>query len=189
MSAEPHPRMSAAEYLAFERRQVEAKNEFLDGELLAMTGASRKHIRVTLNVCAALDPQLRARGCEVYANEMRVRIPATNSYLYPDVVVACEPRFEDAEVDTLLNPKLIIEVRSPSTEAYDRGIKLAHYRTLESLGEILLIAQDRVHVEHFVRQASDRWLLVETDDLERVLDLPSIGARLPLHEVYDRVLS
>ncbi|HEX9668230.1 MAG TPA: Uma2 family endonuclease [Thermoanaerobaculia bacterium] len=189
MSAEPHPRMSVAEYLAFERRQVETKNEFLDGELLAMTGASRKHVLLVGNMLTALNPQLRDRGCEVYTNDMRVRIPATNSYLYPDVAIACDPRFEDAEVDTLLNPKVIVEVRSPSTEAYDRGIKFAHYRTLESLTEILLIAQDRVHVEHFARQASDRWLLVEIDDLGRVLDLPSVGARLPLREVYDRVLS
>lgn len=188
MSAEPHPRMSAEDYLAFERSQVETKNEFLDGELVAMAGASRKHVLLVGNMVTALNPQLRDRGCEVYANEMRVRIPATNAYLYPDVAIACEPRFEDAETDTLLNPKVIVEVRSPSTEAYDRGIKFAHYRTLESLAEILLIAQDRVHVEHFVRQASDRWLLTETDDPDRILELSSLGARLPLREVYDRVL-
>jgi Uma2 family endonuclease len=118
---------------------------------------------------------------------MRVRTP-TDLFTYPDVVVVCgEPRFDDEEFDTLLNPTLIVEVLSRSTEAYDRGIKSSRYRSIPSLSQHVLIAQDRIQVEHFIRQAADRWLLEELADLGQTLELPSIGCRLPFAEIYDRV--
>lgn len=164
------------------------KSEYLDGEIFAMTGASRQHNLLSGNLYAAFRAQLRERGCEVYFSDMRVKVSATGLYTYPDVAVVCgDPRFEDAAVDTLLNPKVIVEILSPSTEGYDRGAKAEQYRALPSLTEYVLVAQDRIHVEHYLRQ-EDGWLLTETDRREDVVDLPSVGARLTLADVYDRVL-
>jgi Uma2 family endonuclease len=188
MASEPIPRISLEEYLALERRSV-TRHELLDGEMFAMTGASRRHNLVAGNVFAALHAQLTGRGCEIYTHDMRVRVPAVDLVTYPDVVVACEePRFLDEETDTLLNPTLIVEVLSPSTESYDRGNKFAHYRTLPSLAEYLLLAQGQVRAEHFVRQGDGAWMLTETTRIEDRLDLPSIGCSLELRGVYDRVL-
>jgi len=191
MASEPHHRISAAEYLALER-QAATKSEYLHGEIFAMAGASRRHNRIVLNLGITLDPQLKGRGCEIFVNDMRVWIPAADLFTYPDVAVACgEPELldaEDAEVDTLLNPTLILEVLSGTTETYDRGAKFEHYRTLASLAEYLLIAQDRVHIERFVRQGGGAWLLTETDRREEILELPSIGCALALADVYDRAL-
>lgn len=189
MATEPMARISPEEYLAQER-QAETKSEYLNGEVFAMTGASRRHNLIVSNLVVALHGQTRARGCEVYANDMRVWIPEADCYLYPDVVVACgEPRFEDSEFDTLLNPVLLVEVLSRTTQRYDRWDKFAAYRTLPSLGEYLLIAQDQPHVEQFLRQEDGRWLLVETGDPEATIELPSVRASLRLADVYDRVLT
>ena len=187
MSAQPQPRWTAEEYLAHER-QTETKSEFLDGEVFAMAGASREHNLISLNVAVALHPQLAARGCEEYVNDMRVLIPATGLYTYPDIVAACgEPQFSDDERDTLVNPVLVAEVLSPSTADYDRGRRFAYYRSLASLQIYLLIASDEVHLERFVRQPSGEWLLTEFTDLEAVVELPDLGARLPLAAIYRRV--
>lgn len=189
MASEPRRRVPVEEYLAVER-QAETRHEYLDGEIYAMTGASRPHNLISGNVFASLHSQLKGRGCEVYTNDMRVHIPAVDLFTYPDVVVACgQPELYDGALDTLLNPTLIVEVLSPTTEGYDRGAKFAYYRTLSSLAEYLLLTQDRVHVEHYVRQGNDGWLLTETDRLEEALELPSIGCTLSLRDVYDRVIS
>jgi Uma2 family endonuclease len=190
MATEPKPRYTPEEYLALER-QAESRNEYLKGEIFAMTGASRRHNLITGNAFAALHAQLRrGGGCEVYSTDMRVRIPEMDLYTYPDLSVTCgEPRFEDGELDTLLNPVLIVEVLSKTTESYDRGMKFSYYRTLPSFAEYLLLSQDRVHAEHFVREATDRWVLTETDDPAKTLELPSIGCTLALSDVYDRVFS
>lgn len=187
MATAPLSRLSAEEYLARERGSAE-RHEFLGGEIFAMTGASRRHNLVAGNVFAALHAQLAGGGCEVYTHDMRVRASAADLFAYPDVVVACGPEFADAETDTLVNPVLIVEVLSPTTESYDRGNKFAHYRTLPSLAEYLLLAQDRVRAEHFVRQGDGGWLLTETADPAAVLNLPSIRCSLALSAVYDRVL-
>lgn len=187
MPAETKHRLTVEEYLALERR-AESRSEYLDGETFAMVGASRKHNLISGNVFASLHGQLRGKSCEVYANDMRVRVSTTDLFTYPDVVVVCGPaEFHDTESDTLLNPRLIVEVLSRTTEDYDRGTKFAHYRTLPSLADYVLIAQDRVHVEHFTKQADGRWLLSETDEQGNTLELPSIGCRLALAEVYERV--
>lgn len=184
MATEPTPRYSPDEYLARER-QSETKSEYLNGEIFAMSGASRRHNRIVLDIAFSLDRQLKGRTCEVFASEMRVRV--ADLYTYPDVVVACgEPRFEDAELDTLLNPSLIVEVLSKSTADYDRGSKFAQYRGIASLSEYLVVAQGRIHAEHWVREV-DRWVFTETDELASTLELPSMGCTLALADVYDRV--
>lgn len=186
MASDPRPRISAEDYLALERRS-ETKSEYLDGEIFVMTGASRRHNLLAGNVYTAFRTQLRQRGCEVYVSDMRVKVSATGLYTYPDVTVICgEPQFEDAEVDTLLNPQVIVEILSKSTEDYDRGTKFLQYRTLPSLTEYVLVAQDKVHVEHYLRQ-NEGWLLTETDRREDVVELPSVGARLALGDVYDGI--
>jgi len=187
MSVEPHRRISIEDYLAAERR-AETKSEYLDGEVFAMSGASRLHNLIALNIAASLHGQLKGRPCETYAGDMRVLIPEVGLYTYPDVTVVCgEPRFDDGELDTLLNPTLIIEVLSPTTEGYDRGRKSAHYRTLESLREYVLVSQDEVRVELFTRRDDGHWLLSEASRLDETLPLASIGCELRLADVYDRV--
>ncbi len=187
MSSRAQLRYTPAEYLALER-SAEERSEYLDGEIFAMAGASRRHNLICLNVGAELRAQLRERPCEVYVNDMRVRIVATGLYTYPDGVVVCgEPTFEDAEVDTLLNPTLLVEVLSKSTADYDRGGKFEHYRTIESLREYVSVAQDKAQVVHYVRQDDNSWLLTEISGLEGRVKLPSIDAELIMAEVYAKV--
>lgn len=187
MSWQTKTYFTVQEYLAQERA-AEDKSEFFNGEIFAMTGASRNHNRVNVNITTMLNVQLKGRPCDVFASDMRVKVAPSGLYTYPDVVVVCgEPDFEDAHVDTLLNPALMVEVLSKSTEGYDRGRRFEHHRKLVSLSEYLLIAQDKVHVEHYVRQPDNQWLLSETDNPHDTIDLASIGCRLPLADVYDRV--
>ena len=175
-----------AAYLAFERQSPQ-RHEFVDGRVRAMSGASRDHNLIALNIAAELRQQLRGRPCETYVGDMRVKVAASGLYTYPDVVVCCDgPRFEDAVLDTLLNPSLIVEVLSPSTEAYDRGAKFDAYRQLASLRDYVIVAQDRLWVACFTRRRQ-AWLLVEHRDRQAVLTLPSIGCRLELDGIYERV--
>jgi Uma2 family endonuclease len=175
------------EYLALERKAKD-KSEYFNGEIFAMTGASRRHNLIAGNVLAALHQQLRERPCEVYSSDMRVRVSETGLYTYPDVVVVCgEPLFADEQKDTLINPTLLVEVLSKSTASYDRGEKFEHYRKLASLAEYLVIAQHKYHVEHYVRQPDNQWLLAETDDLQQTIHLPAIACNLALTDVYAKV--
>jgi Uma2 family endonuclease len=187
MSSQPTTYLTPEEYLAIERKAA-YKSDYIDGGMVAMTGASRKHNLITSNITREISQQLRGRPCEGYASDMRVRVPSTRLYTYPDVVVVCgEPQFEDEQVDTLLNPMLIIEVLSESTELYDRGKKFGFYRTIESLAEYLLVAQDECKVEQYVKQPGGRWLLSDYRSLEDVVELSSIQCRLALKEVYDKI--
>ncbi|HZO87468.1 MAG TPA: Uma2 family endonuclease [Chthonomonadaceae bacterium] len=141
------PRISPQEYLAHERK-AETKSEYHGGRIVAMAGASKGHNRITVNLIRHLANQLEGTSCEPFANDLRVRVPACDKYDYPDVAVVCgEPQFEDSHLDTLLNPTLIIEVLSDTTEAADRGEKFACYRTLASLTTYVLVAQKRPSVE------------------------------------------
>ena len=130
---------------------------------------------------------MKGRACIAYANDMRVKVKQTGLYTYPDVVATCNaPCFEDAVADTLLNPAVIIEVLSDSTEAYDRGGKFAHYRRLPSLQEYVLIAQDSICVEHYLRQ-NDKWVLTEVSNISENLSLESLDCILSLTDIYDKV--
>lgn len=179
--------VTPADYLAIERR-AETKSEYLNGAIYAMSGASRNHNRITVNLAAALHTRLRGKSCEPFAADMRVKVSPTGLYTYPDVVIACgEPRFEDQHLDTLLNPTVIIEVLSTSTEAYGRGEKFAHYRALESLTDYLLVAQNKPRVEHYQRQADDQWMYSVADGMEAQVELAAIDSKLQLAEIYERV--
>lgn len=174
------------DYLALER-SAPYKSEFHDGQIVAMTGVSREHNLITVNIARELSTQLKRRPCEAYINDMRVKSAEARSYHYPDVAVVCgAPQFEDEQFDTLLNPTVLIEVLSPSTEGYDRGGKFMHYRKIPGLREYLLVAQDQAGIEHYVRQG-EAWLLTEAVGLEASVPLDSIGCVLSLREIYDKV--
>ncbi len=191
MQAQPVQRQSPADYLDWERNQ-ETRHEYRDGEIFAMTGASRAHHLLCGNTFALLHGGLRGRPCEVYSSDMRVKVQDTGIYTYPDILAVCgEPRFEDDQVDTLLNPVLIAEVLSRSTATYDRGAKFAHYRRLPSLRHYLLIAQTEPRVEHYLehcqRQDQERWLLIEYREPEDRIEIESLDCRLRLGDIYERV--
>jgi len=187
MSAQPESFLTAQDYLVWERQQ-ETRHEYLEGQVFAMTGASRAHNMLCANILASLHGQLRGKPCEIYVNDMRVKVSETGMYTYPDLVAACgEPRFEDQAVDTLLNPVLIIEVLSDSTERYDRGAKFTHYRSVNSLKEYLLVSQNECRVEHYVRQPGNHWLLTEYQEMQDRIDLNSLDSYLSLAEVYERI--
>ena len=187
MSRQVKTYITPEEYLAFERK-AENKNEYVNGEIFAMTGASRKHNLIVGNLVRELGQQLKGKPCEVYPGEMRVKAPASRSYVYPDVVVVCsEPQFEDDHFDTLLNPTLVVEVLSKSTESYNRLAKSSYYRTIESLSEYLLVSQEEYRVEQYLKQADGRWLLSDVRLLEGLIELTSIGCSLALRDIYDRI--
>jgi Uma2 family endonuclease len=179
--------MTPEEYLAMERK-AQYKSEYFDGEIFLMAGASEAHNQITTNILTEINLQFKKRPCKVYNNNMRVKVNLAGLYTYPDVVAVCDkPRFDDEQKDTLLNPIVIIEVLSDSTADYDRGTKFELYRKLESLVEYVLVAQDKCHIEHHVRQANNQWLLSETSDLQETIELSSIQCHLALSEVYDKI--
>jgi Uma2 family endonuclease len=187
MSRQIKPYITPEEYLAFERGS-EYKSEYLNGEIFAMTGASRKHNLIATNIVVALGNQLKEGPCELHVSEMRVRVNAVGLYTYPDLAVVCEePQLEDKYFDTLLNPTVLIEILSKSTERYDRIAKSDYYRRLTSLAEYLFIAQEQYRVEQYTRQSDDHWLLTETHSLEGVVDLQSIKCSLALRDVYQKI--
>jgi len=187
MSRQVKSYITPEEYLAFERK-AETKNEYVNGEIFAMTGASRKHNLIALNIAGELRQQLKGKPCEVYPGDMRVKAPASRSYVYPDVVVVCgEPQLEDDYLDTLLNPTLVVEVLSKSTESYNRLAKSSYYRTIESLSEYLLVSQEEYRVEQYVKQAEGRWLLADVRALEAEIELESIGCSFALRDIYERI--
>ena len=184
--------LTPEEYIALERKALPdsemVRSEYLNGELIAMSGASRVHNLITGNISGELRNLLRGSGCETYANEMRVSTPPTTSYFYPDVVVVCEePHFEDDVFDTLLNPIILVEVLSPSTEAYDRGEKFAHYRQLTSLQEYVLVSSRPGYVLNTTAAKEKQWIFTDFQKREEILPLVSIQCELPLQEIYERV--
>ncbi len=175
--------LTPKEYIVAERKAT-LKSEYLSGDIVAMSGASNEHNLITVNTVNGLYNQLAERGCRVYGSDMRVGINAGDFYFYPDVSVVCEkPRFEDNEFDTLLNPIVVVEVLSPSTEKYDRGVKFTRYQQLKSLQEYILISQDQIRVEHYFRQGN-LWQSNELTMRKDVLPLVSVDAKLALRLIY-----
>jgi Uma2 family endonuclease len=180
-------RLSPEEYLKIERA-AEFRSEYFNGRMHAMAGGSHKQAIIIGNLVSALHNELSKRRCLVTSSDLRVRVDPGGLYTYPDVVVVCgEPKYADNQRDTLLNPVLIVEVLSPSTEAYDRGFKSAQYRTMESLQEYALVSQMEPRIEVFRRQAEGGWLLLESAGQEAVCRLESVGCSLALPAVYENV--
>jgi Uma2 family endonuclease len=187
MSSQRTTLLTPEEYLEIERR-AERKSEYFRGEMFAMAGASRRHVVIVANLVREFGNRLDAGPCEIYSNDMRLRVSSTGLYTYPDVMVACgDPQFADDQIDTVLNPILIVEVLSESTEAFDRGKKFEQYRTLPSLREYLLVAQDAPRIEQYTRQPDDRWLLAVTHGRDASIRLASIDCALPLARIYHKV--
>lgn len=189
MSTQPVPSRtpSAADYLAFERGSEE-KHEFVGGEIRLMSGATRAHNLIGVNLTRVIGNQLVDRPCEAYTNDMRVKVAADGQYVYPDFLVACdEPEFEDGEFDTLLNPTAIFEILSRSTAEYDRVEKFASYRTLGSLREYVLVSQHAAKIEHFVRLEDGAWRFNPVEGLSSQLELVTADLKLSLSEIYAKV--
>lgn len=187
MSAQPSARMTEEEYLAIERA-AEFKSEYYDGHMYAMAGASASHAQITGNLTAVLWTALRDKPCGVMPNDLRVRVPPARFYTYPDVAVVCgSMRFADDQKDTLLNPTVLIEALSASTQSRDRGFKFGCYREIESLQEYVLVSQFLPRVEIFRRQQSNQWLFVVSTGLESACTFESVGATIPLSEIHHRI--
>ena len=187
MSAIPKTKLTPEEYLEFERKS-EIKHEYFDGEIFAMAGAKRRHNVINSNLGGLIWQHLRGKNCESYSNDMRVFVPETGLYTYPDLAVACgEPQFQDEVFDTLLNPILIIEVLSDSTEGYDRGKKFQHYRSIASLQEYILVSSDETRIEKYTRRGDGFWYLSEAVGREAEIEFSSVECRIALAEVYDKI--
>ncbi len=187
MSTQASTFLTPEQYLEIER-QAQYKSEYYQGQMFVMAGATEAHNLLVWNLSGELRQQLRKRPCKAYSSDMRVRVSATGLYTYPDVSAVCgEARFADDQRDTLLNPSLIAEVLSPSTEAYDRGRKFEHYRSIDSLAEYLLVSSDRIQVELFARQPDGHWLLRAASGPDAVIELRSVECRLALTDLYEKV--
>lgn len=188
MSAQSQPRLTPEQYLELERAAQDVRSEYYNGRMYAMSGASYRHVMLISSLSHHLRNGLAGRAFSVGTNDLRVRVSPAGLYTYPDVVVICgDPRFADREADTVLNPTLIIEVLSPSTEAYDRGFKFAQYRALESLREYALVSQSEPRIEIFRRQPSGDWLLSESAGMEAVCRFDSVGCTVTMKDAYDKV--
>ena len=184
MSAVPKRKLTEAEYLAIERA-AEFKSEFYAGEMFAMAGASPAHNRLKENLILELGTRLRGGPCHTYSSDQRVRVDRTGLYTYPDLVVVCgKDEVDPADRDTLVNPTVIVEVLSPSTAKYDRGKKFDHYRTIASLREYVLVWQDEVRVERFVRRPDGEWGLTVLTQPADVLALAAVPAQVSVADVY-----
>ena len=184
MSTVPVRQLTPEQYLEIERK-AEFKSQFFRGEMFAMSGASREHNQIAVNLIRNVSQRLLSGPCEVYGSDMRVRVSKTGLYTYPDLSIACDiPQFVDDKGDTLLTPKVLFEILSDSTEKYDRGTKSNQYRQIESLQEYVLVSQTDPQVEVFHRQPDGNWLLREARALEESITLHSIGITHPLSEIY-----
>jgi Uma2 family endonuclease len=188
MSAQTKPRYTLAEYFELERKSEE-RFEYWDGEVFCMSGVSPEHAQLEVNFISRLNSRLIGKGCRVFPANIRIKVPSAPPYRYADVSALCgEAKFEEiGGIRSLANPALIVEILSGSTEAYDRGDKFTHYKSISSFSEYLIVAQHRPHVTHFVRLADDSWSYNEYNDLAVVVKLASLNCELAMSEVYENV--
>ena len=186
MSSPKPSLLTPGEYLELERKS-EIRSEYIAGRTFAMSGASRRHNLIAGNFHRELSSRMRGRSYEAYISDMRVKVSPTGMYTYPDIAAVCgEAVFEDDQIDTLVNPMVIVEVLSESTEAYDRGEKFAHYRRLETLQEYVLVAQNKIRIEHFRREGVG-WILSEVSAPDATLHLGSIDCHVEVAAIYEKV--
>jgi Uma2 family endonuclease len=188
MSRQPKPHLSFEDWLAAERERLDERTEYVGGEVFAMSGGTAEHNAIISNISGLLWSQMKGRPCQVYASGMKLHIEAADAGKYPDLMALCgEQRFHDGRRDLLLNPTLIGEVLSSSTEGYDRGDKFAIYRQVPSLSEYLLVSQHRMQVDLYTRDDAGRWVLSSFDQRTDEIALRSIDCTLALADVYDRI--
>lgn len=188
MSANIQPRYTLEEYFELERNSEE-KYEFFNGEVFCMSGVQPEHAIIERNLMLTLSTRLASRGCQAFPASLRVKTPGLPAYRYPDLSIVCEQRrYEDiGGLRALTNPILIVEVLSPSTEAFDRGDKFTYYKSIATFREYLLVAQHRPHVTHYVKQDDGRWSYEELNELSDTVSLATVACELPLREVYRSV--
>lgn len=185
MAANPITKLTEEEYLAIERR-AEFKSEFLDGRMLAMSGASLRHGAIQHNLAVELDRVLRGSGCLIIGSGLRVRV-SERFFMYPDLLVVCaKPILADAHNDTLLNPDVVFEILSPSTEMYDRGIKFQRYRAIPSLQEYILVGQNQRRIEQFTRGANYTWTMRDYQGGDELM-INALGVSIPLSQIYHQI--
>jgi len=188
MAAQPKLYYSIEQYLELERTS-ESKHEYFEGEIFALAGGSKNHNLIAANLSGILYNQLRKSACKFYPSDMRVKITKTGLYTYPDLSIVCgTPRFDAQIPDTLLNPQIVIEILSASTEKYDRGAKFENYRSIISLKEYILVSQDKPLIEHYSWQRDNTWLLVVHNMLSNQVMLETLVCTLPLEDVYESVV-
>jgi Uma2 family endonuclease len=188
MSTLPNTHLTPEQYLEIERK-AEFRSEYYDGRMYAMSGGSRAHARIMARLAHLLADHMERRGCELYVADMRVLVEARGLYTYPDFTGVCgQPKFADSHVDTLLNPVILGEVLSPTTESYDRGTKARMYRAIPSLRECMLISQKAPDIELYRREEDGRWSIIEAAGLDASLELVSIGFILKLADLYAGIL-
>jgi Uma2 family endonuclease len=187
MSTLAKKRFTVEEYFDVEAR-TEYKNEYYHGEIFAMAGATIAHNDIVANLITAIGERLRGTPCRVMPSDTRIKC-RTNLYTYADSLIVCGERevLKYQKLETLLNPRVVFEVLSESTESYDRGKKFEHYQTIESFEEYVLVAQDRPHIDHFVRQSAGSWRLTMIDGLESKLKLATVGCELPFQVIFEGV--
>lgn len=187
MASQPNPYLTEEQYLEIERK-AERRSEYWNGEMFAMAGGTARHADIKDGLVFVLRRELHGSGCRTYSSDLRVKTPATGLYTYPDLLVICgKLEYADDVKDTVTNPKVIIEVLSPSTELYDRGNKFVHYRSIPSFQEYLLVAQDRIYAEHHVKQSDGSWHSREITDAAATITLESLAIRFKLMEAYSGV--
>lgn len=187
MSTVPKRRLTPQEYLAIER-QAQFKSEYYHGEMYAMAGARYSHNRVLANLLSKIGYQLDGKECFMLPNDMRVRVPDKDSYFYPDAIIVCgKPEFEDNVFDTLLNPKVIFEVLSESTEQFDRGRKFDEYCKIATLEEYVLVSQTKMQIQRFVRRSEDHWDLHIFKDDKSDFTLETVPVSIPLNAIYEGI--
>ncbi|MDX2040880.1 MAG: Uma2 family endonuclease [Acidobacteriota bacterium] len=188
MSAQPKMQYSLEEYFELDRKSDE-RLELWNGEIFSMSGVSREHATVEMNVSITLGARLRAKSCQLFPANVRIKVPSLPPYRYSDLSALCgKAQFEKiGGVDTLINPSLIIEILSPSTEAYDRGDKFTYYKSIPSFCEYLLIAQHRPHISQFIKQSDGTWLFHEYNSLADTIRLQSLSCEMTLSEIYQDI--
>jgi Uma2 family endonuclease len=178
------PRLTPEQYLEIER-EAEIKSEYINGEMFAMSGGSIPHSYIPMNLAEALGPQLRTQGCRTASSDLKVGISPAGPFFYPDLTVICgSPQVTDSHEDAVLNPVVIFEVLSKSSESYDRGLKFAWYRRILSLLDYVLVSQSEPRVEVFSRLPDGDWKLSEFVGLEATSIIPGVSARIPLADIY-----
>ena len=186
MASSPITKVTAEEYLALDRA-AEFRSEFIDGDIIAMSGGSVRHARLQINLALEVETALRGTACQTLSADLRVRV-SPRMYTYPDLTVVCgKLRLADERQDILLNPKVIFEVLSPSTENYDRGVKFRYYREIESLTDYILVDQDQARIEQFSRGDGHTWTFHDYKDASEILLIQSIGVSIPISRIYERV--